>query len=151
MHPNSHAYRQNISTTTAIMKLMDTIYMATDDNLMTSLLALDQSAAFDCVNHGTLLRKLQKYGCCQDTLDWISSYLTGRSQYISVGSKKSQYMTLNRGVPQGSILGPLLYLVYINELAEVVVDPNCLNIVHSNKSRLFSEDCTAVWFSSSLC
>ena len=77
LHPNSHAYRKNSSTTTAIMQLVDTLYTATDDNLMTSMLALDQSAAFDCVSHQTLLRKLKIYKCSPETLEWIASYLKG--------------------------------------------------------------------------
>ena len=93
LHPNSHAYRKNSSTATAIMQLVDALYTATDDNLMTSMLALDQSAAFDCVSHLTLLRKLKIYRCSPDTLEWLSSYLQGRSQFIAVGSQNTCQLT----------------------------------------------------------
>ena len=109
---------------------------------MMSLMALDQSAAFDCVNHLILLRQLKMYGCCPDTIQWMSSYLQGRSQYVSIWKHESDYMSLDRGVPQGSILGPFIYLLYINEMAEVVKDLNCTNPVHSVKSSLFSENCS---------
>ena len=78
LHPNSHAYRENQSTSTAMMQIMDSIYQTTDKNMMTSLMVLDQSTAFDCVNHNILLRKLELYGCDKNTLTWMKEYLQNR-------------------------------------------------------------------------
>ena len=141
LYPNSHAYRASRSTTTAIMQVLDTLYQATDNNQMTSLMALDQSAAFDSVNHSLLLRKLKLYKCSNSTMEWMQSYLESRSQYISIGGQKSRMSALYRGVPQGSILGPLLYLVYINEIAETISDSTCRNPIHDDRSKLFTDNC----------
>ena len=85
-HPNGHAYRPNRSTSTAIMDIMDTLYQATDDNLMTSMMALDQSAAFDCVSHVILMRKLAAYKLSKKTLAWIQNYLHSRQGLSRNGS-----------------------------------------------------------------
>ena len=138
---NNHAYRTNFSTTTALLQLTEKLYTATDKNLISQLLAIDQSSAFDCVNHEILTQKLRKYGCSQETLDWMISYLGNRSQFVNVGRHNSNIVTTNRGVPQGSILGPLLFLVYTNEISEAVVDPECRNLSHSQKMKLFGENC----------
>ena len=125
IHPNSHAYQTNKSTTIAIMQIVEEMYEATDSNFMTSLMILDQSAAFDCVHHNLLIRKLRTYGCSEETLTWMNSYLTDRSQFIDIEGDRSRITSMTRGVPQGSILGPFLYLIYINEMAEVIKDRNC--------------------------
>ena len=72
-HPNGHAYRPCLSTNTAMMQLLDSIYCSTDDNKMTSLMALDMSSAFDCVNHAILLEKLEMYRCSKETLKMDAS------------------------------------------------------------------------------
>ena len=100
-HHNGHAYRPNLSTSTALMQLSDSLYMSTDNNMISSLMAIDQSAAFDCVNHSILIRKLAKYNCHQDSLDWFSSYLGHRTQQIKIGRHVSRMTSLDRGVPQG--------------------------------------------------
>ena len=139
-HHNGHAYRPSKSTTTALMQTVDQLYQATDSNLMSSLLALDQSAAFDSVSHDILLRKLSKYKMSKDTIKWVSSYLRHRTQYIKIGRHSSRMSSLERGVPQGSILGPLLYLIYTNELASVITDSSCNNVeVHSDRKMLFGK------------
>ena len=141
LHPNSHAYRSNRSTGTALLQVLDRMYAATDNNLITSLMALDQSAAFDCVSHKILLSKLEAYKFSQESLKWMNSYLSNRSQFVVVGKHKSSIVALDRGVPQGSILGPLLYSIYTNELANSVIDSSCTNIVHNNHNSLFHNNC----------
>ena len=141
LNQNNHAYRTCYSTTTAIIQLTERLYTATDSNLISQLLAIDQTSAFDCVNHDTLVKKLGRYGCSVETINWMKSYLGDRSQYINLGRHNSRITAIKSGVPQGSILGPLLFLVYTNEITETVTNPDCRNSVHRNHRKLFGENC----------
>ena len=88
---------------------------------------------FDTVNHSILLRKLERYGICSTPLQYISSYLRDRQQTVRIGDVQSELKTTNISVPQGSIMGPLLFLIYINEIPHL-----------SDKfiPTMFADDCT---------
>ena len=86
---------------------------------------LDMSAAFDIVDHSILLKKLELYGFDQVSLDWFQSYLTDRSQCVCINGSVSTLLPVLSGVPQGSILGPILYTLVTNELPEVVHNDTC--------------------------
>ena len=88
--------------------------------MISELMALNQSSAFDYVNIAILLRKLDMYGCSENTLKWMKSYLSFRSQYTNLGIHEYDIVTTERGVPQGSILGPLLYIIYTNEMSQAI-------------------------------
>ena len=139
--PDHHAYRRRHSTTTALVQLMDTISTAADANQITATLSMDLSAAFDCVDHGILLDKLGYYGLDSQTLSWIKSYLQYRSFYVSIGSAKSEYRNSSQGVPQGSVMGPMMYLLYVNELPSIVEDEDCSDPSHRKSELLFPTGC----------
>ena len=124
-----------------LLDLMDAIFTATDSNHITATMALDLTAAFDCVQHSILVEKLRLYGLDNDSIKWIESYLAHRSSFIVIGSAKSVIKSTVQGVPQGSCLGPLLYLTYVNEMLHVINDDRCEDRVHQDTSQLFSNNC----------
>ena len=115
LNRNQHAYRDKMNTTTALIQMMENITTSTDMNLITATMGLDQSATFDCVDHGILLEKLDLYGIDEMTKRWLRSYLSDRSGYVVIRSSQSSIKKTDHGIPQGSVLGQLMYLMYINE------------------------------------
>ena len=99
-------------------------------------MVIDQSSAFDCIEHQLLLQKLKFY-----SIDWIASYLAHRTQYVSIGKHCSRMVPINSGVPQGSVLGPLLFLIYTNEFPEAVRDKSCEDPYHRHNVTLFGANC----------
>lgn len=124
-------FRPRHSTATSLLRLTNDINRAIDDGMTTAAVFLDVSKAFDTVPHGRLLLKLQRLGVSGTELDWFSSYLSGRSQLVAIGRTKSPLLPITTGVPQGSILGPILFLAYINDF------PNCLKLA---KANLYADD-----------
>ena len=141
LNPNCHAYRTNLSTTTTIIEIMEGLYTAIDNKQISQIMTIDQSSAFDCVGHSTLLKKLKMYGLDTNSLNWVRSYLQDRSSYVQIGNCKSKMVPVSRGVPQGSVLGPLLYLTYLNEMTEIVRNPNCNDTSHQDNNFLFGNNC----------
>ena len=115
------AYRPKHSIETALLKVTNDILLKMNDQLVTLLLLLDLRAAFDTVDHDTLLHRLQfTFGMNVKGLSWFSSYLSGRSQQIAVNETLSAEFELQCGVPQGSCLGPLLFTLYSSKLFEII-------------------------------
>ena len=115
------AYRRSHSTETALLKVTSDVLLAADQGMVTLLGMLDLSAAFDCVDHHILLRRLRiSYGITEVVLEWITSYLTGRSQYVRYNGLKSMVASVACGVPQGSVLGPLYYILYTSDVFKII-------------------------------
>ena len=142
LHRDHHAYRDKLNTTSALLQITTMIYKSTDLNKITATMSVDMSAAFDCIRHKLILKKLPFYNVGKHTCDWIQSYLEYRSNYVEIGDKQSRIQPAPTGVPQGSCLGPLLYLIAMNELPETVHDENCSNEAHENTDDLFGSACS---------
>ena len=143
LNGNHHSYRKKHSTVTAMLQLSDALFTGCDVKKITTLVTLDQSAAFDVIRHDTLCTKLKLYNFSDEVLKWIQSYLNFRSHYVSIGTRQSKFNNITSGVPQGSVLGPILYVLYVNELPELMNDADCNSPAHTkdDKSLLFDDNC----------
>jgi retron-type reverse transcriptase len=128
---NQFGFRKSHSTLTAMLNVTNNWLLNIDKGLINGVLFLDLRKAFDTVDHEILLNKLKLYGVTDDALKWFVSYLNERYQICKINNVKSAKQLIQCGVPQGSNLGPLLFLIYINDL------PNCLQ--HS-KPSMFADD-----------
>ena len=128
---NQFGFRKFHSTATALLDCTNDWYMNLDRKMFNVVLQIDLKKAFDTVDHQILLRKLEIYGMKHHALPLLESYLSNRNKKCQINRYLSSKIMIKCGIPQGSILGPLFFLLYINDL------PQCLS---KTKPRLFADD-----------
>ena len=139
---SQYGFRKKHSTLHALINATENVYKSIDNKQFTLGIFVDFSKAFDTVNHSILLKKLSVYGISGNMLKLLENYISNRQQYVSYGGLKSTLLGITCGVPQGSVLGPLLFILYINDvvnasnLGKYVLFADDLNIFMSNKDRL---------------
>ena len=134
------AYKRLHSTETALLKVQDHILRNLDQGKGVVLLLLDLSAAFDTVDHGLLLKTLEtNLGIKGQCLQWLTSYIKHRQQYVSIGGFQSTSHTITCGVPQGSVLGPLLFTTYTLPLAALLRHHGIYFHLYADDTQLFLE------------
>ena len=145
---NQHAYRRGHSSATSLLQLADIIYEASDEKMIATAVAIDETAAFDCVNRNVLLDKLDMYNVGMEMRTWIHSYLSYRSEYVQIGNHSSSVKSNVRGIPQGSVLGPTLFAIYTNELPDVMRETDCMEEeclekeeMDGRREELFRKNC----------
>jgi len=131
LSPRQHGFHPRFSCETQLVLAIDDWARALDSGYETDIAIFDFLKAFDSVPHRRLLAKLDYYGIRGSTQQWISSFLSDRSQCVVVNGASSSSLPVISGVPQGTVLGPLLFLLYINDISDGV----------SSEIHLFADDC----------
>jgi len=115
------AYRAGHSTETALLEVFNRVFSATTDKKLTVLVGLDISSAFDMIDHNILLSRLHgEFGVTGTALAWLQSYISNRSQFVKLGRHSSAPVSCTSGVPQGSVLGPILFATYTSPIGDLI-------------------------------
>ena len=141
LYKHQYGFQKQKSTVQPIIHLLNEIVNNSNEKKVSIGVFCDLKKAFDCCSHRILLTKLAKLGVKNRELKWFENYLKNRQQFVSVNNENSNMRFISKGVPQGSILGPLLFLIYINDLAK------CTNLI----TLLFADDTTFLISGKNMC
>ena len=131
---NQFGFRKGRSCEQALLTAQNEISISLSKKQISLLILIDFSKAFDMVDHDVLLEKLYRYGIRGIAHEWFKSYLKGRKQYVTINGKKSSTLDMLYGVPQGSILGPLLFILYINDIPNI--NKECTFILYADDANI---------------
>jgi len=136
--PLQSAYRKFHSTETALLKVQNDILLSLDQGCATVLVMLDLSAAFDTIDHGTLLRRLEnRFGVSDKCLSWINSYLSKRFQTVCVDGELSEPVLMKYSVPQGSVLGPKYFIMYTKPVGDICRAHGLIHHFYADDSQIY--------------
>ena len=135
IYENQYGFRSGRSCEHALLNAQNLLLESLSKRQVSLLLLIDFSKAFDLVEHKILLEKLEHYGIRGHALKWLESYLSNRKQFVSINGSESSMQIMEHGIPQGSILGPLLFIIYINDIPE---------IAHFAKFILYADDANII-------
>ena len=136
-HKFQSAYRAGHSTETALLGIVSDILTASDDSQVPILTLLDLSAAFDIIDHSILLSLLEKhFNVSGLALSWFKSFLSNRFQFVSVRRSNSKLSKLDYGIPQGSVLGPTLFVLYTQPLSQILFNHSCPHQFFADDTQL---------------
>ena len=136
LSPHQNGNRKHHSTETFNIFITDKMLEAMDNKHVTALVLLDLSKAYDSISHKILLHKLKCVGASPPAIKWFESYLSGRTQYVRIRSTISPVIALTHGVPQGSILSPFLFGIYVNDLPAITISSDLDSYVDDSKLHL---------------
>ena len=140
LYKSQYGFRQYHSTEYAALEITDKISTQLDQGKLPLAIYLDLSKAFDTIDHSILLNKLSYYGIKGHSLNWFQSYLSNRKQYVEYNNTLSSFADVTTGVPQGSILGPLLFIIYMNDIAHITQKFH--SILYADDTSLIEPLCT---------
>jgi hypothetical protein len=132
LNSNVSAYRKCYNTQYVVLKAVEDWKMSLDANKVAGGICIDLSKAFDVIPHGLLLSKLYAYGCNLNTVNFFYNYLSNRSQRVKVDNERSPWMPIVKGVPQGSVLGPAMFNIFVNDIFSAVKHCSIYNYADDN-------------------
>ena len=132
-----HGFRKDHSTSSAIYELVQFIYNSLDERKSVSSVYIDYSKAFDTIDHGILCKKLEYYGLHKFVINWCLDYISHRKQCVNIEGHISGYKSISYGVPQGSILGPLFFIIYVNDLMTIFKNEETRILLYADDTVLY--------------